>query len=232
MVEYLTYTEIAANYSCSNVSNGTEPLFTYTGQCQLINDGSKYSEAWRVKFKTSGTLTINKKVKVDAFLVGGGTRGSDDHRGDAGKGGATIVSSGIVLSQGTTYTVTVGGPSADTVFNNVTASAGGTTVANGQCEFLETLEDGTCKYNDNGYQGHYGANGDITAYGGGRRASGGDCYGASTTPSTAGATNTGAGGGGGGIWYGACNDGQGNLYGFGTGASDGGSGIVILRGTR
>ena len=221
------YKDLIGDYKCANGEAGSSYIFTYTGNCDILQD----SNGWRIKFKSSGTLKFYVNNIVDAFVVGGGTSGGDDRNSSSGKGGATVLSSGITLTSDKDYDVVVGEASSNSSFNGVVAASGGTTVAEGQCEFLETNE-GTCVFADNGYQGHYGANGAQTTYGGGRNAVGGDCWGGSVTSSTAGAANTGAGGGRGSRWENACNDGYGTLYGFGGYGSKGGSGVVIIRNTR
>lgn len=227
----LAYTEIISNYSCANSYAGeaVDRIFSYSGNCKILQD----SNGWRIKFTSSGTLRFYVNARIDAFVVGGGTAGGNGYHvaDNPGKGGATIKSSGISLVKGTDYNVVVGGASSNSSFIDVVAQAGGTTVAAGQCEFLET-NGSTCVFADNGYQGHYGANGHQTAYGGGSGASGGDCYGASVNGSTPGAANTGGGGGSGNRWEGGCNDGNGTVYGFGGYGSAGGSGVVIIRNAR
>ena len=227
----LAYTEIISNYSCANSYAGeaVDRIFSYSGNCKILQD----SNGWRIKFTSSGTLRFYVNARIDAFVVGGGTAGGNGNRvaDNPGKGGATIKSSGISLVKGTDYNVVVGGASSNSSFIDVVAQAGGTTVAAGQCEFLET-NGSACVFADNGYQGHYGANGHQTAYGGGRGAAGGNCYGASVNGSTPGAANTGGGGGSGNRWEAACDDGTGYKYGFGGYGSAGGSGVVIIRNAR
>ena len=227
----LAYEEVISNYSCANSYAGeaVDRIFSYSGNCKILQD----SNGWRIKFTSSGTLRFYVNAKIDAFVVGGGTAGGNGYHvaDNPGKGGATIKSSNISLIKGTDYNVVVGGASSNSTFIDVVAQAGGTTVAAGQCEFLET-NGSTCVFADNGYQGHYGANGHQTTYGGGRGASGGNCYGATVTSSTAGAANTGAGGGSGNRWENACDDGTGYKYGFGGYGSSGGSGVVVIRNAR
>lgn len=229
----LTYTQVISNYSCANSYAGeaADRIFSYSGNCKILQD----SNGWRVKFTSSGTLRFYLNTKIDAFVVGGGTSGGNGYRTatDPGKGGTTVLSSNISLVSNTDYAVVVGAASSNSSFNSVVATAGGTTVAAGQCEFLETTADGsTCAFADNGYQGHYGANGHYTAYGGGSGSGGGDCYGGTVISSTAGAANTGGGGGSGNRWEGACTADGSSYYGFGGYGSAGGSGVVIIRNAR
>lgn len=78
------------------------PEFEYTGTYQLIDDGDGN---WRIKFTTSGTLTMAKTTTVDLFLVGGGGGGVSG----GGGGGYTVTHTSVVLEGGTPYTVTIGG---------------------------------------------------------------------------------------------------------------------------
>lgn len=54
------------------------PKYTYNGSLHYTDEGSGN---WHVKFTTGGTLTIEKAMTIDVFLVGGG------YGGDAGTGG-------------------------------------------------------------------------------------------------------------------------------------------------
>ena len=50
--------------------------FTYTGNCEVIDDSDDVSGIqWRIKFLTSGVLTLKDERLVDVFLVGGGGNG-------------------------------------------------------------------------------------------------------------------------------------------------------------
>ena len=63
---------------------GGVPQYEYTGQSTFIDDGSGN---WRLKFLTSGTLTLKNKITVDVFLVGGGGSGGKTYTGQRGVGG-------------------------------------------------------------------------------------------------------------------------------------------------
>ena len=119
-----TYEQIYANYSCANSSSGSSPIFTYTGNCQIINDGNGN---WRVKFISNGTLTVSNPFDVDLFLVGGGA-------GNGGYGGTNSVKKGIELNSTRSYTVTIGAGSTSsggtTVFGDY-STAGGTSSSGG-----------------------------------------------------------------------------------------------------
>ena len=68
----ITFARLAANYSCNGVSVG-DPLFIYTGACEVIDDSETEKGNWRVKFTTSGKLTLKVGFNIDLFLVGGGS---------------------------------------------------------------------------------------------------------------------------------------------------------------
>lgn len=110
--------------------------FAYTGKMQYdMSQG--YAQ---IKFLTSGTLTVEKDVEVDAFLVGGGAAGevtaNDDiglqvgNRG--GNGGETKTQKGITVAAGKKYDIVIGegGKSYETT-TGFTRTVGGTTRAFG-----------------------------------------------------------------------------------------------------
>ena len=86
------------------------PLFTYTGEYELVNEDSL---DWKIKFLTSGTLIFPELVPVlDVFLVGGGGAGylnSGSTVGTAGGGGGytKTVKKVIALSR-TEYNIVIG----------------------------------------------------------------------------------------------------------------------------
>ena len=61
-----------SQYKCANSSKGSSPVFTYSGNCSVIDDGSGN---WRVKFLNSGTIVFNANISIDVFLVGGAVAG-------------------------------------------------------------------------------------------------------------------------------------------------------------
>ena len=73
MTVIIDYQTLSNNYSCANSSVGDNPLVVYTGNCEVIDDGDGN---YRVKFLSSGDLTLNVPLNVDLFLVGGGGGGS------------------------------------------------------------------------------------------------------------------------------------------------------------
>jgi len=93
-----TYEQISANYSCANTKVGSSPIFTYNGNCSLINDNNGN---WRIKFTSTGTLTVNGPMNIDIFVVGGGG-------GNAGGGGYTNTYTNVFLSLGSSHYVNIG----------------------------------------------------------------------------------------------------------------------------
>lgn len=106
---------------CANYSKGESLYsFNYTGNCAVYDDGN---DNWRIKFLTSGTLTMNAEVNIDMFLVGGGGNGAWNY---PGAGGYTKTIKGISLSNKEIYSITIGQAGNTTSFGNVgSASAGG-----------------------------------------------------------------------------------------------------------
>lgn len=90
------------------------PAFTYTGTYDTETDDD---DNWKIKFLTSGKLTLSEDRIVDLFAVGGGGNGGT-HNGDVGTsntkggggggGGYTATIKNKTLASGS-YTITVGG---------------------------------------------------------------------------------------------------------------------------
>lgn len=104
------------------------PSYTYTGSCTPITD----ENGWRLKFFTSGTLTLQRKVSVDVFCVGGGGAGrhGTSSVGGGGGGGYVTTSTNIALAAGT-YEIVVGEGAAVGETQGGTTSAFGVSVAGG-----------------------------------------------------------------------------------------------------
>lgn len=88
------------------------PKFTYTGSYTVIDDGHG---DWRIRFLSSGTLTFLTNVPkgIDVFLVGGGGGGAYHGVGgmwarSGGGSGRTKTVSGIAVTKGTGYSITIG----------------------------------------------------------------------------------------------------------------------------
>ena len=109
------------------VNKNKLPAFTYTGTYSLINDGDGNR---RVKFLTSGTLTLAKDVAIDVFIVGsgGGTTANTNYSSGAG-GGYTRTVSSVYLLAGVGYPIVVGAGGA--VDSNGNSSSAFSYTANG-----------------------------------------------------------------------------------------------------
>lgn len=75
----------------------------YTGSWSIIDDGGGH---WRVKFFTSGTLTVTGGGAIDLFLLGGGG-GTPQGVSGGGGGGYTATYSNLALGAGS-YAIVVG----------------------------------------------------------------------------------------------------------------------------
>lgn len=244
-----TALSVLDSYKCLNISVGKEPyMLNYTGKCSVHDDENGH---WRVKFLTSGILTMAVDMKIDAFLVGGGGRGG--HRssstaagGGGGGGGYAKTISGISISSTTSYTINIGaGGSATSAFDNTANAGGNGSVSSGGSGSGRGGDGGEVDYwgrigsGDAGSKGVYEFNGTSgTVYGsggggggafdggsGGTGGTGGGGTGGTGgyNNATAGTANTGGGGGGAG-GYGGSGSGQ--------GGANGGSGIVVIRNAR
>jgi hypothetical protein len=78
------------------------PAFSYTGDYTLIDDDSGN---WRIKFLTTGVLTMSKTHAIDVFLVGGAGGAS---RYGAGGGGYTATHLNFSLLANTPYQIIIG----------------------------------------------------------------------------------------------------------------------------
>ena len=76
-----TYQVLSTNYSCANKSSGSSYIFTYTGNCEVVDDSATGTGNWKIKFLTSGALTTKVAIDVDVFLVGSAGGGSSDSDG-------------------------------------------------------------------------------------------------------------------------------------------------------
>ena len=68
--------------------------FSYSGNCEVIDDSTDSNTNWRIKFYTSGTLRLSSDVTIDVFAVGGGAGRPNTSLADkfqAGAGGSGIV---------------------------------------------------------------------------------------------------------------------------------------------
>ena len=85
--------------------------FTYSGECQVIDDTDDEGTKWRIKFLTSGTFIPLSDMTIDVFLVGGGGGGGAGGAGSAGAGGGggyTKTIKYIMLTAKTEYPIIIG----------------------------------------------------------------------------------------------------------------------------
>lgn len=101
-------TRIGGVYAVLSMGTVVDPntALSYTGTKSIINDGGGN---WRVKFLTSGTLTVSQNVIIDIFLVGGGGGGGQAAvNGGGGGAGYTSTHTNITLSKDVSYSVVIG----------------------------------------------------------------------------------------------------------------------------
>ena len=112
----VTYEVLSTRYDCANLQEGSkpsDPLISYTGSCNVISDteNTDGTHTWRLKLLTSGELTVNGLIYVDAFLVGGGGSGRFDSGSSrsGGGGGYTLTQKNIRLdNKNGNYTIVIG----------------------------------------------------------------------------------------------------------------------------
>lgn len=85
--------------------------FTYTGECNIIDDSDNN---WRIKFLTSGTFVwLSDSITIDCFLVGGGGAGGTGQKSlmpatGGGGGGYTNSINSVYLSINNSYQIIIG----------------------------------------------------------------------------------------------------------------------------
>ena len=242
---------------------GTEqtvlPTYTYTGNSQLIDDGNGN---WRIKFLTSGTLTLTSlgigTSKIDVFLVGGGAGGAGSGAGGGGGYTKTVKKVSVTLKSSNAIVIGAGGNADE---NGESSSAFGYSVSGGKTGNFDGGDGGSgggsgfrkqelASAGSGGSDGSNGGNGYYnggtgqgtttrefgeasgTLYAGGG-GGGGNNYGPASV-CYPGGTGGAGGGGAGGRTEGSA--GETNTGGGGGGTSGvlyaGGSGIVIIRNAR
>ena len=163
------------SYSCYNAKAGSSPyVLNYTGNCTVIDDGNGN---WRVKFLTTGTLTMSKAITIDAFLVGGGGAGGglSNSAGSGGGGGYTTTKKNIEIIAFESYVITVGKGGVPNA-----SGAGGTGEASTAFNFEALGGKGGLyanKNSDYGANGGAGGSGGGASYSGSKGGSGGGEYG-------------------------------------------------------
>lgn len=181
---HIICSDINNRVSCSNLIS-SNPLISYTGTCSYECTDYSIGE-WKIKYLTSGTLTLNIDMEVDVFLVGGGGGGASKYSvfgkysvdGAGGGGGYTATYKKQTIPAGT-YSVNVGN--------------GGSVGNNGSESFFIS----NTKYSANGGLKGNTAGGNGGSGGGGQGCvAGGEIYAYSTSMGTGG-TNGGKGSSGG-----------------------------------
>lgn len=245
------------------------PIFEYNGvRC----DGKAYMSVdglFTYRVQTAGDGTVNWELaiysgnrtnlrfsrvvdQIDAFYVGpgakgesgyaGGTDGKTAYGGRGGAGGETKTVSGIAVSSGVDYPITIGTPgTATSAFGNSAASGGGyaggtgSHASNNNPVLGTAGRDGNLSFGGAGIRQHwtavkFGAPGG----GGGARSANGTI----AAPTSGGSSNAGAGGaygndGGDATLAGSGAGGGGGSYdlagGYDRPGGDGASGILIIR---
>lgn len=121
-----------------NIVYRVTPEFTYTGSYQVVQDDdtpisdfASWRGNWKIRFLTSGTLTVTSlngaENEIDVFLVGGGGGGSRA----AGGGGYTKTLKAVKVAVGTAYVIEVGAGGIAGVGNGKAGSSGGASNAFG-----------------------------------------------------------------------------------------------------
>jgi len=196
-------------------ANGA-PAYTYTGSASK----SKDSTYWYITFTSGGTFKFtSESPKVDVFCVGGGgggggvegTGSGGKHHGGCGGGGYASTKTGVTITAGTSYTITIGSGGSGGGYD-ATGGRGGTTSAFGHSANGGYGGTGGEAYGTPGGAGGCGGGGGRSGSSNGTGGTGGGANGGSGNASA----NTGGGGGG--------------VNGDGTTGGAGGSGIVIIRG--
>jgi len=122
--------------------NNTIPVFTYTGDYEIVDDNNKVITTstgnWKIRFLTGGTLIFTDlrgaANGIDVFLVGGGGgavfTGTGYNCGGGG-GGYTKTKKGVSVTT-TSYEIIIGSGGEGVAAANQTGGRGGTTSAFGQ----------------------------------------------------------------------------------------------------
>ena len=229
--------------------------FTYTGDCQIIDDDDyDVNNNWRIKFFSSGTFIPLTDMLIDAFCVGGGAGGMNDGSNSFGGGGGyTKTQKSIMLTTNTEYSIIIG--SGGSPNGNGGETSGFSVIASGGSAQNGGSGGGSGYTTSGGYGGTDGSDGEgislipIGSKEGGKGQgtttreferlsevlySGGGGGGANYTSKIG---LGGAGGGGDGAYNENGKNGQENTGGGGGGSfsktgGSGGSGIVVIRNHR
>lgn len=139
------------------------PKYTYNGSLHYTDEGSGN---WHVKFTTGGTLTIEKAMTIDIFLVGGGyggnagTGGYRCYGGNGGRGGNVYTVYNRKIPAGT-YAIEIGSGgssgSAGSATNafSLSSSSGTAGAAGGIGASIAGTDSGAITYSTAGSNGVY-----------------------------------------------------------------------------
>lgn len=163
----------------SNITLNSVPEFTYktssgaNAKYEIYNandvnitNNPETQGNWKIKFLESGILTINRLNSaadgIDVFCVGGGGGGSNggdlgQEPGGGGGSGRTTTGSGITVSAGTSYYITIGSGGGNKAYWDAVSQAGKTSA------FGVTAEGG---YSAHGVAGGNGGSGGSSAHAG------------------------------------------------------------------
>ena len=254
---------IIAAVQYGNSSEHSLPAYTYTGTAPTLATDANGN--WELAFTANCVVNFSKIGTVDVFVVAGGMPGGGGQNtvvaagyatvkaGNGGKGGGCATATGVQLTRGRDYTVSVGGSGQSSSAFGVTAESGaGSAAGSGAYGTVSNYGTESSTASTAGTDGVYAFSASTSLINSGRKYGAGGGGGAATVASTrkdysaggatgggaggqdlnqgdrpgvAGTTNTGGGGGGGEATY------TGTANHTGTGGA-GGSGIVIIRNHR
>lgn len=159
---------IWSNGQVVNVTPETLPVYTYTGQHLLIDDGDGH---WRIKFLTSGTLIwLWEDTEIDIFCVGAGAKGGNW----GGGGGRTATYKKQKITRGQEIVVVIGATAftaGASSFGSFSAKGGGPGAEGGSGGgapwdiFLGDVDERPVKGGDGGSDGKDGGSGYRTGEG-------------------------------------------------------------------
>jgi hypothetical protein len=139
------------------------PEFTYTGICELIDDGKVDNvQNWRIKFLTSGSITFTKvSNKIDVFCAGGGG-GTSYIFSSGGGGGYTSTTKNVRILTGVPYVIIIGAGGTGLEENNALTGGG---IGGTSSAFECSANGGTTGSGFDGIGGSGGSGGGGYSYG-------------------------------------------------------------------
>jgi len=96
---------IIRNTKINVVGETSKFMFAYSGTYEIVNGTT---DSWKIKFLTSGVFIPLTTMNIDVFLVGGGGAGTAASSTCGGGGGGYTGLTTASLTEGTSYTITVG----------------------------------------------------------------------------------------------------------------------------